>query len=138
MLADALGLDADERRRWERLRREQSVRSVESGDSAPTPSPALSGTLTFLFTDIEDSTDRWERFPDRMSNILARHDAILRSAIESFGGTVFKTIGDAICAAFPIAPAALEAALTRSASSSPKIGARPGQSGYGWRCTPVR
>jgi class 3 adenylate cyclase/WD40 repeat protein len=112
MLADALGLDAAERRRWERLRREQAVRAGESGETAPTPAPALSGTLTFLFTDIEASTDRWERFPQRMPDNLVRYAAILRSAIASCGGTVFKTLGDALCAAFPTAPAALEAALS--------------------------
>src|SRR5215467_5652550 len=46
-----------------------------------------------------------------MELALARHDALLRAAIETNGGTVFKTIGDAFCAAFPIAPQALEAAL---------------------------
>ncbi len=111
MLADALRLDAAERRRWEQLRRKQSVRAAETGDTAPTPSTALSGTLTFLFSDIEESTDRWGRFPQRMPDILARHAAILRSAITSRGGTVFKTTGDAVCSAFPTALAALEAAL---------------------------
>ncbi len=111
MLADALGLDAAERRRWERLRREQSVRSGEARDTVPTPSAALSGTLTFLFTDIDASTDWSQRFPSQMPEILERYAVILQSAIGSCGGTVFKTIGDAICAAFPTAPAALEAAL---------------------------
>src|SRR5688500_16833308 len=91
MLADALGLDPAERRRWERLRREQSARTGEAGETAPTPSPALSGTLTFLFTEIDESNDRRERFPQRMPDILARHEAILRSAIESSGGTVFRS-----------------------------------------------
>jgi len=68
-------------------------------------------TLTFLFTDIEGSTRRWEADRDAMSAALARHDAILRRAIESQGGTVFKTVGDAFCAVFVDPVAALRAAL---------------------------
>jgi class 3 adenylate cyclase len=41
-----------------------------------------SGTVTFLFTDIEGSTDRWERNPAGMRVAVARHDALLASAIE--------------------------------------------------------
>jgi predicted ATPase/class 3 adenylate cyclase len=69
------------------------------------------GTVTFLFTDIEGSTKMWERYPQAMQAALARHDEILRGAIEGRGGYVFKTVGDAFCAAFPTAPDALQAAL---------------------------
>ncbi len=70
------------------------------------------GTVTFLFTDIEGSTKLWEADPESMRPALARHDAIMRAAIEQSGGHVFKTIGDAFCAAFhPPAPDALGAAL---------------------------
>jgi predicted ATPase/class 3 adenylate cyclase len=69
------------------------------------------GTVTFLFTDIEGSTRMWERSPKAMSEALARHDEILRSTIEGHGGYVFKTVGDAFCCAFPTATDALEAAL---------------------------
>jgi predicted ATPase/class 3 adenylate cyclase/Tfp pilus assembly protein PilF len=69
------------------------------------------GTVTFLFTDIEGSTRLWERSPEAMQSALARHDEILRDAIEDQGGYVFKTVGDAFCAAFPTAPDALEATL---------------------------
>ena len=70
-----------------------------------------SSTLTFLFTDIEGSTQLWEQHPEAMKTALANHDAILRLAIESHGGHVFKTVGDAFCAAFPSAPDAVSAAL---------------------------
>src|SRR5437016_14536989 len=70
-----------------------------------------SGTVTFLFTDIEGSTRLWEQFPDAMRVALARHDALLREAIETHDGFVFKTVGDAFCAAFHTAPNALNAAL---------------------------
>jgi predicted ATPase/class 3 adenylate cyclase len=69
------------------------------------------GTVTFLFTDIEGSTKMWERDRQTMSVALARHDRILRDAVEQRGGYVFKTVGDAFCCAFPTAPDALEAAL---------------------------
>src|SRR5918997_406940 len=68
-------------------------------------------TLTFLFTDVEGSTFLWERNPKAMSEALVRHDKILRTTIEAHEGHVFKTVGDAFCAAFPLAPKALSAAL---------------------------
>jgi class 3 adenylate cyclase len=63
-----------------------------------------SGTVTFLFTDIEGSTRLWAQDHDAMAVALARHDAVLTAAITAQGGYVFKTVGDAICAAFPSAP----------------------------------
>lgn len=59
-----------------------------------------SGTVTFLFTDIEGSTRLWERDPDRMRGVLARHDEILRDLINDNDGYVFTTAGDAFSAAF--------------------------------------
>jgi predicted ATPase/class 3 adenylate cyclase len=69
------------------------------------------GTITFLFTDIEGSTTRWERFPGEMRAAVARHDRLLREAIAGHGGVVFKTGGDAFYAAFATAAPAVEAAL---------------------------
>jgi predicted ATPase/class 3 adenylate cyclase len=75
------------------------------------PSALPRGTVTFLFTDIEGSTRMWDRDHAAMTNAMARHDAILSGVITAHGGYVFKTVGDAVCAAFPTAPAALAAAL---------------------------
>ena len=72
-----------------------------------------SGTVTFLFTDIEGSTRRWEQHPAAMKVDLARHDEILRSTIEANGGCVFKTVGDAFCAAF--------GSSTQAVAASPKV-----------------
>jgi len=47
------------------------------------------GTVTFLFTDIEGSTRLWEEHPAAMRGALARHDALLRETIEARGGHVF-------------------------------------------------
>jgi class 3 adenylate cyclase len=69
------------------------------------------GTLTFLFTDIEGSTKMWDRSPHAMLRALSRHDEILREAIVKRGGYVFKKVGDASWTAFPTAADALEAAL---------------------------
>jgi class 3 adenylate cyclase len=79
----------------------------------PDPSPRTlpTGTLTFLFTDIEGSTKLWEKYLDGMKTALVRHDTLLRGAVETHGGYVFKTVGDAFCAAFATAPDALSAAL---------------------------
>jgi predicted ATPase/class 3 adenylate cyclase len=73
--------------------------------------PHPSGTVTFLFTDIEGSTRLWEEQTQAMQAALARHDAILRRAIESHDGYVFKTVGDAFCAAFATALDCLRASL---------------------------
>ncbi len=70
------------------------------------------GTITFLFTDIEGSTKLWERSATAMQRALTRHDEILTEAIEANDGHIFKKVGDAFCAAFSSAPAALEAVLT--------------------------
>jgi len=69
------------------------------------------GTVTFLFTDIAGSTTLWEQHPQAMPAALARHDALLRQVIEANAGTVFKLVGDSVCAAFASAPDALHAAL---------------------------
>ena len=69
-----------------------------------------SGTVTFLFTDIEGSTTRWEHQPEAMSAALARHDALIRAAIHDHNGHVVKTMGDAFHAAFFRAPDAVAAA----------------------------
>ena len=69
------------------------------------------GTVTFLFTDIEGSTKLWEAQPETMQAALARHDALVRRCIETNQGHVFKTVGDAFCAVFATATDALGAAL---------------------------
>ena len=58
------------------------------------------GTVTFLFTDVEGSTRWWATDKEAMSASLQVHDAVLRRAIESNGGYVFTTAGDSFAAAF--------------------------------------
>jgi predicted ATPase/class 3 adenylate cyclase/DNA-binding CsgD family transcriptional regulator len=70
-----------------------------------------SGTVTFVFTDVEGSTSRWERLPDAMRAALALHDKIVRSAIGGHDGVVFATAGDGFAAAFARANSAVAAAI---------------------------
>jgi predicted ATPase/class 3 adenylate cyclase len=69
------------------------------------------GTVTFLFTDIEGSTTLWERDPAAMEASLQIHNTVLNQSIAGHGGVVFQVVGDEIDAAFPTAPQALAAAL---------------------------
>ncbi len=70
-----------------------------------------SGTVTFLFTDVEGSTRRWEEHQAAMKDAMARHDEIVRTSIESEGGAVFTTVGDEFCSAFSSPHRAVAAAL---------------------------
>ncbi len=69
------------------------------------------GTVTFLFTDVEGSTRLWEESRQAMTIALARHDQIMRDAIESRHGYIFATGGDAFSASFQRLSEALESAL---------------------------
>src|ERR1700730_6565861 len=69
------------------------------------------GTVTFLFTDIEGSTKRWEQYPQAMQAAFSRQETLVRRAIEANGGQGHKMIGDAFQAAFLTAMQALHAAL---------------------------
>src|SRR5215216_4877453 len=88
-----------------------SVLSREAKEDHRVMASPPTGTVTFLFTDIEGSTKLWEHNAPAMQAAFARHDQILRRAIEEHSGYVFKTVGDAFCCAFLTAPDALEAAL---------------------------
>lgn len=70
-----------------------------------------SGTVTFLFTDIEGSTALWEQYPAQMRAAFARQEAIFRESVARYGGFPYKMIGDAFQVAFETAPDALRAAL---------------------------
>ncbi|MGA9359595.1 MAG: adenylate/guanylate cyclase domain-containing protein, partial [Mycobacterium sp.] len=73
--------------------------------------PTPSGVVTFLFTDVEGSTRRWEADADAMRAALAAHDQVLRKAIEAHGGWLFKHTGDGVCAAFASPRSAVDAAV---------------------------
>lgn len=73
--------------------------------------PSAPTTLTFLFTDLEGSTRLWQQFPDAMKTILARHDELVRAAVEGCNGQVVKTTGDGFHAAFASAQDGLRACI---------------------------
>jgi predicted ATPase len=70
-----------------------------------------SGVVTFLFTDIEGSTRRWESDAAAMRAALQAHDEVLRTAIESHGGFLFSHTGDGVVAAFASPRSAVDAAV---------------------------
>src|SRR5271155_819524 len=75
------------------------------------PAAAPSGVVTFLFTDVEGSTRRWEADADGMRVALAAHDQVLRGVIQAHGGWLFKHTGDGVCAAFASPRSAVDAAV---------------------------
>jgi predicted ATPase/class 3 adenylate cyclase len=101
-----------------KVRTDNGERAAPGKQAAALPT----GTVTFLFTDVEGSTQLWERHHDAMRSALADHDALLRAAVEAHRGLVFKTVGDAVCAAFLRPEDALAAALE----------AQRGLSGHPW------
>jgi class 3 adenylate cyclase len=67
--------------------------------------------VTFLFTEVEGSTRRWDNDADAMRAALVAHDEVLRAAIEAHGGFMFKHTGDGVCAAFASRGGAVDAAV---------------------------
>src|SRR5262249_29491265 len=84
---------------------------AQAAAMALTTTAPPTGTVTFLFTDVEGSTRRAQLDPRAWAAAQARHHALLFAAIEANGGYVFKTVGDAVCAAFDEVGPALAAAL---------------------------
>jgi predicted ATPase/class 3 adenylate cyclase len=82
-------------------------------DDLPRQTP--SGTVTFLFTDIEGSTRRWQDEPDAMRSLLVEHDSILREVITKHHGHLFKHTGDGVAVAFSSATDAVVAAADAQA-----------------------
>ena len=89
-----------------------------------TPVPP-SGVVTFLFTDVEGSTRRWESDAQAMRVALVAHDEVLRSAIETYGGFLFKHTGDGVCAAFASPRSAVDAAVAAQRKLELPVRMRP-------------
>jgi predicted ATPase/class 3 adenylate cyclase len=85
----------------------EAVAGMADGSTRTPPS----GVVSFLFTDIEGSTRRWEADPEAMRSALVAHDDVLQRAVESHGGWLFKHTGDGVCAAFASPSAAVGAAI---------------------------
>ena len=78
---------------------------------------APSGVVTFLFTDIEGSTRRWEADADAMRVALEAHNQVLRETVAAHDGTVFNYTGDGMCAVFASPRAAVDAAIAAQRDS---------------------
>jgi predicted ATPase/class 3 adenylate cyclase len=106
--------------RRQALGRARELGLLQSGSAAPAAASAAehepeqrlpTGTVTFLFTDIEGSTPLWERQPEKMAEALQIHNFALRGAIEANGGAVFHIVGDSFQAVFATASQALKAVI---------------------------
>ncbi len=88
-----------------------------------------SGTVTFLVTEIAELTGRWEADRAQVRDALDHHDETLRFAVESHGGWMFRHTRDGVCAAFPSARGAVDAAvdLQRSLELPVQIGIATGE-----------
>src|SRR5204862_7953076 len=91
--------------RAESLEVRESLLVMDEGAHLP------SGSVTFLFTDVEGSTKLFERHAAAYRAALLRHDEVLRAAVEAHQGHVFETVGDAFYAVFARPPDAVGAAL---------------------------
>lgn len=127
LLADALGLSEGERASFLAAAQGTTMPMVGSATTpvaSPPPRARLappSGTVTFLFTDMEGSTQLLQRLGDRYADVLDQHRRLLRDAFAAHGGYEVDTQGDSFFIAFPTAPDALAAAVeaTRALAVSP-------------------
>jgi serine/threonine protein kinase/DNA-binding SARP family transcriptional activator/WD40 repeat protein len=103
-LVEELGLDASARLR------ELEHRILNQDSSLVLEAEPRVETLAFLFTDIEDSTPLWETQTEAMRSAVARHDRIVRDAVDAAGGRIVKRVGDGIDIAFADVGAAVSAA----------------------------
>ena len=75
-----------------------------------------SGTVTFLFTDVERSTSLWQSDGASMPTALAAHDTLIRSQVAEHGGYVFSTAGDSFAVSVAASQQALGAAVAVQAA----------------------
>ena len=103
----------------------RSTPALSSGENIGQTGQRLpTGTVTFLFTDIEGSTKMSQEHSEEMPALLKRHNEILTQSIQTYGGHVFRNIGDSYSAAFSSAANAVNAALRGSSFSMVKPGTR--------------
>ena len=102
------------------------------------PAALPTGTVTFLFTDIEGSTRLLQELGDRYAAVRDQHAAIVREAVEAGGGVEVSTEGDSFFVAFPSPVGAVRPRSAPSADLPPTGGPPPPRSGCGWACTPAR
>ena len=96
--------------------------------------------MTFLFTDIEGSTPRWEADAEDMRAALAAHDEVLSRVIKAHGGWLFKHTGDGVCASFASPRSAVDASVAaqRQLELPVRMGVATGEAELRGRTTSVR
>ena len=116
-------------------------RTAPASHTQPRMPELLTGTVTFLFTDIEGSTRLLRALGEGWEPILARHRELLRTAFDAGGGKEAGTEGDSFFVAFPTAPGAVAAATAaqRALATEPwppgaevrvRIGMHTGEVGF--------
>ena len=109
------------------------------GVTGAEPVELPSGTVTFLFTDLEGSTRLWEANREAMAAAVARHDALLDDSIHRHGGIVFSNMGDGMAAAFGTARRRGRGGGGRAARVGRRtVGGDRAVAGRGWASTPER
>lgn len=111
LLADALSLEEDERAALTACVRRPHAIKTRAVASVPVAITPPTGTVTFLFTDIEGSTRLLKQLGARYSMTLEAHQRLLRNAFNAYEGYEVDTQGDSFLVAFPTARAALDAAI---------------------------
>lgn len=113
LLGDELGIEPGaELRALEHAVLEQDPGLTSSSASNVPGFRRPSGVVTFLFTDVESSTNLWDAAPDSMRAALERHDEIVRRSVEAHDGYVFSATGDGFAVAFSSATDAMAAATS--------------------------
>jgi hypothetical protein len=117
-----------------------SSQAVAPGPVPPRPpmTGLPTGTVTFLFTDIEGSTRLLQRLGDGYAAVRDAYAAILRRAIEVGGGVEVSTEGDSVFVAFPSPARAVEATVAAQRALATRDWPMEVPCGSGWVCTPAR
>jgi predicted ATPase/DNA-binding SARP family transcriptional activator len=114
-LADDLGIDPNpELAALERriLDQDETLLHVPVARVDAPPAELPGGTVTFLFTDVGDSTRLWESRTDEMAKVIARHDQLVTAAVAHHDGWVVKSVGDGVMAVFARAADGVAAAVS--------------------------
>ena len=119
-------------------RRRQAPREAPAPGPAARQAPLPTGTVTFLFTDIEGSTRLLQELGDGYAAVRDEHAAIVRQAVEAGGGVEVSTEGDSSSWPSPARWGRSEPRSPPSAAWPPTTGRRGGRCGCGWACTPGR
>jgi Adenylate and Guanylate cyclase catalytic domain len=141
VVAMVLGIGLELRRRRQVQRAAPAGGPAGRSDPGPRRSRLAAlptGTVTFLFTDIEGSTRLLQELGDGYAAVRDQQAAIVRQAMETGGGVEVSTEGDSFLVAFPSPVGAIGPRSAPSVAWPPTSGPPPPRYGCGWACTPAR